>query len=198
MMASLVSSWKSQRHLDLRCPRCIFLILWPGILPGFLLRDWYHPSILFCKTGNLASFSAPPLYPGHYQVMSAVPSKYLWIISMPSHCDLQVQAMLCLSPVLLQMQMTGLLTFTFFFFIYFWLCWVFVSVRGLSPVAASGVRSSSRCAGLSLSRPLPLRSTGSRCADSVVVAHGLSCSVACGIFPDQGSNPCPLRWQADS
>ena len=23
---------------------------------------------------------------------------------------------------------------------------------------------------------------------SVVVAHGLSCSVACGIFPDQGSN----------
>ena len=33
---------------------------------------------------------------------------------------------------------------------------------------------------------------------SVVVAHGLSCSVACGIFPDQGSNPCPLHWQADS
>ena len=23
-------------------------------------------------------------------------------------------------------------------------------------------------------------------------------SVACGIFPDQGSNPCPLHWQADS
>ena len=21
---------------------------------------------------------------------------------------------------------------------------------------------------------------------------------ACGIFPDQGSNPCPLHWQADS
>ena len=35
-------------------------------------------------------------------------------------------------------------------------------------------------------------------ADSVVVAHGLSCSAACGIFPDQGSNPCPLHWQADS
>ena len=34
-------------------------------------------------------------------------------------------------------------------FIYFWLCWVFVSVRGLSPVAASGAHSSSRCAGLS-------------------------------------------------
>ena len=23
-------------------------------------------------------------------------------------------------------------------------------------------------------------------------------SAACGIFPDQGSNPCPLHWQADS
>ena len=33
---------------------------------------------------------------------------------------------------------------------------------------------------------------------SVVVAPGLSCSTACGIFPDQGSNPGPLRWQADS
>ena len=33
---------------------------------------------------------------------------------------------------------------------------------------------------------------------SVVVARGLSCSAACGIFPDQGSNPCPLHWQADS
>ena len=87
--------------------------------------------------------------------------------------------------------------FTFFFF-FFWLCWVFVSVRGLSPVAASGGQSSSRCAGLSLSRPLLLRSTGSRRAGSVVVAHRLSCSAACGIFPDQGSNPCPLHWQADS
>ena len=30
------------------------------------------------------------------------------------------------------------------------------------------------------------------------MAHGLSCSAACGIFPDQGSNPCPLHWQEDS
>ena len=83
-------------------------------------------------------------------------------------------------------------------FIYLWLCWVFVSVRGLSPVAASGGHSSSRCTGLSLSRPLLLWSTGSRRAGSVVVAHGPSYSAACGIFPDQGSNPCPLHWQADS
>ena len=84
-----------------------------------------------------------------------------------------------------------------YLFIYLWLCWV-VSVRGLSLVAASGGHSSSRCAGLSLSWPLLLRSTGSWCAGSAIVAHGPSRSAACGIFPDQGSNPCPLHWQADS
>ena len=79
-------------------------------------------------------------------------------------------------------------------FIYLWLCWVFISVRGLSLVVASGGHSSSRCAGLSLSRPLLLRSTGSRRTGSAIVAHGPSCSTACGIFPDQGSNPGPLHW----
>ena len=51
--------------------------------------------------------------------------------------------------------------FVFLFFVFFkefhfifWLCWVFVSVRGLSLVAAGGGHSSSRCAGLSLSQPL--------------------------------------------
>ena len=72
------------------------------------------------------------------------------------------------------------------------------SVLGLSLVVASGGHSSSWCAGLSLSRPLLLRSTGSGRAGSAVVAHGPSRSVACGIFPDQGSNPCPLHRQADS
>ena len=39
---------------------------------------------------------------------------------------------------------------------------------------------------------------GLQSAGSVVVACGLSWSAACGIFPDQGLNPCPLHWQADS
>ena len=33
---------------------------------------------------------------------------------------------------------------------------------------------------------------------SVVAAHRLSCPSTCEIFPDRGSNPCPLHWQADS
>jgi len=37
-----------------------------------------------------------------------------------------------------------------------------------------------------------LQSTGS------ITGHQLSCPEACGIFPDQGSNPRPLHWQADS
>ena len=82
--------------------------------------------------------------------------------------------------------------------LFFWLCWVFVSVRGLSPVAVSGGHSSWWCADLSLSWPLLLQSTGSRCAGSAVVAHGPSRSAAYGILPDQGSNPCPPNRQADS
>ena len=33
---------------------------------------------------------------------------------------------------------------------------------------------------------------------SVAATYGFSFSVACGIFLDQGSNPCLLHWQPDS
>ena len=33
---------------------------------------------------------------------------------------------------------------------------------------------------------------------SLVAAHGPRCFAAYGIFLDQGSNQCPLHWQADS
>ena len=36
---------------------------------------------------------------------------------------------------------------------------------------------------------------GFQSTDSVVVAHGFSCSAAYGIFLDQGSNLCLLHWQ---
>ena len=92
----------------------------------------------------------------------------------------------------------------FFFLINFFIYLFFGCVgssflcEGFLQLRRAGGHSSSRCAGLSLSRPLLLRSTGSRHAGSVIVAHGPSCSAACGIFPEQGSNPCPLHRQADS
>ena len=120
----------------------------------------------------------------------------------PLHTDTKRVCIQAESSIWKPLRELPLLNYYYYFFnilfIYLWLCCVFVSVRGLFLVVASGGHSSSRCAGLSLSRPLLLRSTGSRRASSVIVAHGLSCSAACGIFPDQGSNPCSLHWQADS
>ena len=108
--------------------------------------------------------------------------------------------------------------FSFFFFssLLFYL-FIFGCVgsllhAGFLLVAASGGCSSLRCMGFSLWWLL-LWSTGSShrgfsscgtqaqqlwLAGSVVVVHGLCCSEVCGIFPNQGSNPCPLHWQADS
>ena len=81
----------------------------------------------------------------------------------------------------------------FFFaynFIYFWLYWVFVAAHGLSPVAASRALLFAMhellIAVASFVAEHGLWSTG-----SVVVVHGLSCSLASGIFPDQGLNPFP-------
>ena len=71
------------------------------------------------------------------------------------------------------------------------LCEGFLQLRQVGATLHRGARASHY-------RDLSLRSTGFRRAGSVIVAHGSSFSVACGIFLDQGSNPCPLHWQADS
>ena len=47
--------------------------------------------------------------------------------------------------------------------------------------------------GFSLMWLLLLQSVG-----SVVLVLGFTCSEGCGIFLDQGLNPCPLHWQEDS
>ena len=65
----------------------------------------------------------------------------------------------------------------YLFLFIFWLHWVFIAACGLSVVAASGGFSSLRCAGFLLWWLLLLRSMGSRCVSSVVVARGLS---SCG------------------
>ena len=60
------------------------------------------------------------------------------------------------------------------------------------------------CSGISLQWLLLLRSTGSRahglqqCGTRAWLCQGCPTSSACGIFPDQGWNPCLLHGQADS
>ena len=93
-----------------------------------------------------------------------------------------------------------LFSMVFFFFNYVWpillllLFFFNYTILGVLYLFINGcVGSSFLCEGFLL-----LWSTGSRRAGSVVVAHGPICSVACGIFPDQGSKPCLLHWQAAS
>ena len=68
------------------------------------------------------------------------------------------------------------------------------------------VCSSLLCTGFSLQWHLLLQSTGSRVCrlqwlwhtGSGVEAYGFSCPEGCGIFLDQGLNPCPLHRHVDS
>ena len=65
--------------------------------------------------------------------------------------------------------------YLFIYFIYFWLRWVFVAVRGLSLVAASRGYSSLRCPSFSLRWLLLLRTRALGTQASVAVTRGLSC-----------------------
>ena len=90
-----------------------------------------------------------------------------------------------------------------YLFICVWLHLVFVAAHGLSLVAESQDHSRVAVHRL-LTVVVSFWSTGSRWSGfsscslqgSVVVACGPSCSAACGILPDQGSNPCPVHRQA--
>ena len=86
--------------------------------------------------------------------------------------------------------------FKFLNVVYFLLHWVFVTVCRVSLIVAS--EGSSAVRRLLIAVASLVWSTGSRRTGSVVVAHRLSRPMACGIFPDQGSNPCPLHWQVDA
>ena len=87
---------------------------------------------------------------------------------------------------------------SFFKFIYLVLgCWVAVAVSS-SPAAGRAAALLAVRAPLLSAASLAVGHRLSSTRASVVVALRLSCSVACGIFPDQRSNPCPRLWLADS
>ena len=95
----------------------------------------------------------------------------------------------------------GELSMSFFFLcIYLWLRWVFHCYTGFSLAAVSRgyslfIVAVHRLLIAVASLIVEHRLQG---AGSAVAANGLCCATACGIFPDQGSNPCPLHWQVDS
>ena len=76
-------------------------------------------------------------------------------------------------------------------------CWVCVAARAFSSCSKQGCRvlqcMASNCGGFSCCREQALGRAGSG-----AVVRRLSCPTACGLFPDQKLNPCPLHWQGDS
>ena len=94
-------------------------------------------------------------------------------------------------------------------FIY-WLCWVFVvaqafSSRGERRLLSSCSAQASQCGGFSCCWAQSPRGTGFGSHGSQVLEHRLNsrdtqlcCSMACGIFPDQGSSPGLPHLQVNS
>ena len=89
-----------------------------------------------------------------------------------------------------------LLKTIYFHLFNFWLCWVFIALQGLSLVVVSGgllLAVAAPCGGFPCCGAPALGTWA-----SVVAAHGLRCSASCGIFANQGLNPCCLHWQVDA
>jgi hypothetical protein len=81
----------------------------------------------------------------------------------------------------------------FIYLLSFWLHWMLSAASGLSVAVGSGGCSPEQCTGCRVHGLQWLWHTS-----LAVVERGLSCPMACGIFLEQGLNPCPLHWQADS
>ena len=78
-----------------------------------------------------------------------------------------------------------------FLFIIFHCCMGFLQLQRVRATLRCSAQA--YCGGFSRSLAQALGSQA-----SAAEAHRLSCPAACGVFPDQGSNPCPQNWKADS
>ena len=92
----------------------------------------------------------------------------------------------------------------FFFFqklcIYRWLHWVFIAVSGSPLAVVSGDYSAAAEHVFLVLVAFPCCGAEDLgCLASAVMECGLSCPAAAyGIFPEEGTNLCPLNWQANS
>ena len=159
----------------------------------------------------------------HSSSLVSVAFAHLLVIHIPCLTFFSCPFIFTLLPLLLPFSTYPHLFITFFkkinLFIYFWgrvgsslLCTGFIQLRRAGDTLRCCARAS-HCGGFSCCEARALGMWASvvvahrlsscglcrlQSAGSVVVAHGLSCSAARGIFPDQGLNPCPLHWQVGS
>ena len=79
------------------------------------------------------------------------------------------------------------------------LCWVSVVAHGFSLAAVDrGSSLAAVCRLLIMGAFLAVEHGCPGLQASVIVVCSFSCPVACEIFLDQGSHPCPLPWKVDS
>ena len=143
-------------------------------LPSLFLFFFFFPSFLICF---LSSFLISHLHSFPYFFKKCIYFIYLFLAAFGLHCCAQAFSS-CDEWRLLFVVVCGLLIAVASLVVEHRL-----QVHGLQYLWHMG----------SVVVARRLQSTG-----SVVVAHGLSCSAARGIFLDQGLNPCPLHWQVDS
>ena len=82
-------------------------------------------------------------------------------------------------------------------FVYFWLCWGFIAAQAFSSCREPRILPCCRAQALGAQGSV-VASCGLQSTGSVVAAHGLNCFSECGIFPNQGLNPCLLHWLVES
>ena len=142
-----------------------FLFIFPINLPGFLLIWFAH------FLSGLCFFLLKSLQPCQLLFLLKQ-SLFLFAIEI-------VFLYICIQVIQLQIYQLSCLRlivslfFKIYLFIYFWLCWVFVAVCGLSLVAARGGYSSLWCAGFSLRWLLLLRRRAPGARASIAVAPKL-------------------------
>ena len=86
-------------------------------------------------------------------------------------------------------------------FICSWLRPVFVAAQAFSAsrwLLCGGAQAPGRVASAVAAHGLRVCGSQAQSTGSLVEVRYVCCPVACGILPDQGSNPWPLRWRADS
>ena len=136
------------------------------------------------------------------QIISCIPCVVHYILELilyPTVCTFTSLLPYCPSPLVTTVCSMSLLSFLKNHLFIFGcagssLCctWAFSSCRERGLLSSCGAWVS-HCCGFSYCGAWALGAWASE-----AVARGLSCPVVCVIFPDQGSNQCPLHCKADS